>query len=76
LPHRERKKANHQVKLGRFNSTVIGTWDLTEIVAYGGMDKTAGADPNPAKVEERAQDVALRVEGSSWWQRGKTGAVG
>jgi hypothetical protein len=40
------------VKLGRFNLRVIDTWDLTEIVAYGGIEKTAGADPDPAKAEE------------------------
>lgn len=34
LPHKEKKKADHQVKLGCFDLRMIGTWDLT---AYGGM---------------------------------------
>ena len=44
------------MKLGRFNSRVIGTWDLTEMVAYGGMEKTADAE---AKELVRAVEESL-----------------
>jgi hypothetical protein len=38
---------------------VIDTWDLTEIVTYGGMEKIVSADSDPVEAEERAPDVAL-----------------
>ena len=34
---KERKKANHQVKSGSFNSRVISTRDLTMMVMFNGM---------------------------------------